>query len=483
MTLKTQIRANNSHIKFLEKKFLAGRCATKTIPEDWAIFASLLKIQSGDRIVPCIPYGYQVELNNTFDNHTATIGVKSRQMGWTTYAASKGLHKAMLNPAYTAVFISQTQADASLIAYTVRQMLLSIPDYGSAINDNLMIQRIKGGGTLHFRSPGPNATRGIPSVSDIFLDEAAFIDNVELLYGQIKNTQSMVGDKARTLIISTPNTVVDWFYQKLLINTPEIVEIIEKVRRGLLPPIQKVIDPISGWAKFICHWKSHPLYSQDVNYLETCAQRDQIPLEQVLRERDLSFEDNVQNVFSANLVAKVCSIPQFTNENNGESLYYIGIDTAGIGMDYFVAVVLEKEDDNCYRLAELYRKRTGTIQAHLFEVSKLITKYDPFKVAIEVNSGGQNYFELLQQEFLSQSFLAVRTTQDSKMNMISKLLYMMENNNLKLVNSKPITDEFLSYQKKGNQYGAIAGKHDDIVMAMAIATCAIPQLSRVERWI
>jgi hypothetical protein len=447
------------------------------VPQEWENFARLLQIQSGDRIVHYIPYPYQIELNNTFDTYPTTIGVKSRQMGWTTYAASKGLHKAILNKAYTAIYISQTQADASLIAYTVRQMLLSIPDYARAVNDNLMIQRIEGGGTLHFRSPGPNATRGIPSVSDIFIDEAAFIENVELLYGQIKNTQSMMGDKARTLIISTPNTVTDWFYQKLTHNTSDIVSTIDKVRTGEIAPIQKIIDPVSGWAKFICHWRSHPIYSQIKDYLKVCAERDQILIEQVYRERDLSFEDNVQNVFSIKLVNKVCSIPQFTKENNGESLYYIGIDTAGVGNDYFVAVVLEQEDENSYRLAEIYRQRTGTIQSHIFEMCKLIKKYEPYKVAIEVNSGGQNYLELLQQEFLSQSFLAVKTTQESKANMVNKLLYMMENNNLRLVNHKLITDEFLSYQKQGNQYGAISGKHDDLVMATAICCSSIQLFS------
>jgi hypothetical protein len=468
----TVIKANNFKIHKLKSKTNV-QTNKLIVPDQWEDFAQLLQIQSGDRIVYYQPYPYQIELNNTFDKYTATIGVKSRQMGWTTYAASKGLHKAILNSGYTAIYISQTQSDASLIAYTVRLMLLSIPNYARAVNDNLMIQRIEGGGTLHFRSPGPNATRGIPSVSDIFIDEAAFIDNVELLYGQVKNTQSMVGDRSRTLIISTPNTVTDWFYQKLTNNTPEITNTIDKIRQGEINPIQTIIDPISGWAKFICHWRSHPLYSQDKDYLNTCAQRDQIPLVQVFRERDLSFEDNVQNVFSFKLIEKVCSIPQFTKENNGESLYYIGIDTAGVGNDYFVAVVLEQDDEHSYRLAELYRKRTGSIQSHLFEICKLIKKYEPYKVAIEVNSGGQNYLELLQQEFLSQSFLAVKTTQESKVNMISKLLYMMENNNLRLVNHKLITDEFLSYQKQGNQYGAISGKHDDVVMATAICCSGI----------
>lgn len=440
------------------------------VPKDWSKFAELITIQSGDKFVHYTPYPYQIALDRAFDSHPITIGVKSRQMGWTTYAASKILHKAILNPAYTAIVISQTQNDASLIAHTVRKMLQSIPDYARAVNDNLLVQRIENGGTIHFRSPGPNATRGIPSVSDIVLDEAAFIDNVELLYGQIKNTQSMVGDNARTLIISTPNSVTDWFYEKLTFNTPNILNKINRVRKGEEEPMQVITDSKSGWAKIICHWKAHPIYSQYPDYLERCAERDQIPLKQVYQERDLSFEDNTLNVFSYNLVMAVCSIPEWTKECIDGNLYYFGIDTAGQGEDYFVCTVLEKEEDsNIFKLVEMYRSRTGTIQTHLFEVARLIKKYHPYRVSIEINAGGQNYYEFLSNDFPSQDFKPVRTTQDSKARMITKLLYLLESNQLKLVNNKTVRDELLSFQKEGEKYGAMGGKHDDIVMSLAVA--------------
>lgn len=449
-------------------KLIDRKSKYKQVPDDWAEFAKLLTIQSGDRFTKYVPYDYQVKLDRTFEEHHTTIGVKSRQMGWTTYAASKGLHKALKNPAYTAIYISRTQSDASLIAYTVRQMLKSIPDYGRPVNDNLFIQRLDGGGILHFRSPGPNATRGIPSVSDLFIDEAAFIDDIEQLYGQIKNTQSMVGDKARTLIISTPNTVTDWFYERLTEGTPEILNKINQVREGFSAPVEVLGDMKSGWAKFICHWKAHPIYSQYSDYLERCAEREQIPVKLVYRERDLSFEDNTLNVFSYNLVEEVCCIPVLTKEYIFESSYYFGIDTAGVGDDYFVCVVLEREDDNQYRLTDIYRNRSGNTNTHLFELSTLIKKYNPYRVSIEVNAGGQNYFDILAQDFPSQDIKAVRTTQDSKARMINKLLYLMEKKALRLTVDKVIRDELLSFQKEGGKYGAVSGKHDDIVMALAV---------------
>jgi len=468
-TALKQVRANLA----IAQKLVAQSSMTtnkfKPVPTDWAEFASLITIQSGDRFTKYEPYPYQIELDKAFNKHHITIGVKSRQMGWTTYAASKILHKAILNPAYTAIVISQTQNDASLIAHTVRKMLQSIPEYARAVNDNLLIQRIENGGTLHFRSPGPNATRGIPSVSDIIIDEAAFIDDIELLYGQVKNTQSMVGDNARTLIISTPNTLTDWFYEKLTANTPEIMQEIEKVREGIAPPLQVITDPKSGWAKVICHWKAHPIYSQYPDYLERCAERDQIPLNEVYRERDLSFTDNSLNVFGFQLVNETCCIPEFTKECIEDTMYYFGIDTAGVGNDYFVCTILERETENSYKLVEMYRSRTDSTNLHIAEVSNLIKKYNPYRVSIEVNAGGQNYYDQLVVVHPSINFNKVTTTQNSKANMILRLLYMMQQKQLKLVNIKAIREELLSFQKIDKKYEAVKGKHDDIVMSLAIA--------------
>lgn len=440
------------------------------IPKNWGDFASHLTIQSGDKFVRYIPYDYQIQLDKTFESHHTTIGVKSRQMGWTTYSASKGLHKALLNPAYTAIYVSRTQSDASLIAYTVRQMLLSIPEYASAENDNLLILRIKGGGTLHFRSPGENATRGIPSVSDIFIDESAFIENVELLYGQIKNTQSMV-QNSKTLIISTPNTTVDWFYEKLTNGTSEILDLINQVRRGEKEPIQILEDEKSGWAKFICHWKAHPIYSQIPDYLQQCAEKEQIPLEMVYRERDLSFEDNTFNVFNYQLIRECFCLEKydrFDSPIDDNASYYLGIDTAGRGDDYFVCIVLKKVWENI-ELVYMYRKQNNEIQVNCDEVGRLIDKYKPRQVAIENNGGGQSYVELLHSHFPSIKIEGINTNVSTKPAMINKLKYLIESKRFKAVDDGIVRKEFLGFQQTDDgKFSAPSGRHDDCVMAVAI---------------
>ena len=207
----------------------------------------------------------------------------------------------------------------------------------------------------------------------------------------------------------------------------------------------QIIQFVIGNWKFICHWKAHPIYSQYPDYLERCAEKDQLPIEQVYQERDLSFENNLDNVFTYAMVNDACCIPEFTREYNPESLYFLGIDTASTGNDYFVCTVIEQEDEGQYRLTDWYRARSGSTNTHLFEVGKLIKKYKPHRVAIEVNAGGQNYFDLIQENFPSQDIKPVRTTNDSKAKMISRLCYLFERHQLRLINEKVIRDEFFRF--------------------------------------
>ena len=72
-----------------------------SIPTDFYQFCSLLRIRSGSKIVPLIPYKYQVDLSKNIDNYKHTFVVKTRQLGITQIVIAKFLQAAILNPAFT----------------------------------------------------------------------------------------------------------------------------------------------------------------------------------------------------------------------------------------------------------------------------------------------------------------------------------------------------------------------------------------------
>lgn len=448
----------------------------KPIPNNWCDFVRLLKIRSGNKIVNFEPYEYQILLNEAIDNHYATIVCKSRQLGVTQMVASKFLHKAIQNQAYTALILSKTQDDTSKIAHRVREMLNSLTEYCLTENDNLTTIKISGGGQIFFRNSKIDSCRGIDSVSDVLFDEASFVPEIEHLFSAVIPCLEMVGDEARIVILSTPNTQVDWYFNQLNSNNPSghnLLEITDKIRNGTLPSTYFFTDN-SQWCKFFIHWKSHPIYGKKENYLEDLAQKKKLPIEKVYQEYDLSFSSSLEMVFSPELIRQQCTL-EYETEYDEKSDYYLGIDTSTTGNDYFVATLIKHQTiKDEYSLVAMYRKRKETSDYHTFKLCEIIDKYSP-NIAIETTGGvGTLYLEKLESIYQNHNFVNVKTTGDSKPMMIEKLKLSLESKKLFLVNDRILINEFLSFQRVGNKLCAIEGKHDDIVMSLAINVFQLP---------
>jgi hypothetical protein len=471
---------NKKDLIFL-KKYKEERNPTEKkiiIPTKWIEFCSLLEVQSGNRYVKLIPYDYQIQLYNTIESHNFTLVVKSRQMGFSMTVILIFLFKAIHNPAYKAIVFSKGQADTSELARRMRVLIDALRKHGIGHTENSNFQHIsfKNGGNIYFKNSKPDAGRGIDSVSDIFYDEAAFVEKIEMTFENNIPSQEMVGNQARTIIGSTPNGQAGWYYQKLMSDNPDNrnpLEIIEKVRMGVIDPTQIWTDN-SGWAKYITHWKAHPIYSQQENYLDNIARKKKVSSEAVKQEYDLSFNSAASMVFLSELVKSTCNLKQLDSVPKESCEYYITLDTATTGKDYVVAMVFESKDNHYYQ-SELYRKREKPSEYHIYQVSELIEKYKPIKVGIEITGGvGQVYLERLQIKHPDTTFIKIKTTGESKPMMIERLNMLLEQNKLSLADSAMVRDEFLSFQKKEDgRMEAVGNSHDDIVMSTVFLTMLI----------
>lgn len=452
----------------------------KKTPDNFPDFCKLIKIRSGNKIVNFELFEYQKILSELIDENYATIVVKSRQLGLTQLVTAKFLYKAIKNNAYVALVLSKGQSDTSLIAHRMREMINSLDEYFELENDNLSSIRIRNGGVIHFKNSKPDATRGVDSVSDILFDESAFVDNIDLIYTSAIPTLEMCGKDARIIVLSTPNGMSGWYYDKVMSDNPiykNPLDICDQIRNGLIAPLQYWIDE-SKWVKFFVHWRSHPTYSQNPNYLDEIATNKKLPLSQVKQEYDLSFTDSSDLVFDPIMVRKICSIKEYSREKREKVDYYIGIDTANMGADYFVMTVIEHDYlNNIFKLVDVYRKRKMSSEYHLFQILEYIDKYSPDKVAIEVTGGtGLMYLEQLISIKRDVEFVPIKTTQDSKQMMVDKLLLNLEKGLLELVNDKVLINELLSFQKIGKKLSAIEGKHDDFIMSLCFCNSILPTL-------
>lgn len=445
----------------------------KPVPEKWEYFARLCQIKSGNKIVQFNPFNYQIKFSNLMDKHNNFVVVKSRQLGITQLIVSKFLHRAILNPGYSAMVFLKNQEDSSNIARRARVMLTSIPDYAIAENDNLLYLKIKNGGEIFFKNSAREGGRSYDSISDFLYDEAAFSPNIEHIYASSSASSAMVGDATNRFIISTPSAKFGWYWDRLNANNGcnDIEELCQKVVNGEIEPFYHFTDN-NGDCKVIIHWRSHPIYSQRDNYLEYRQKQDGTSWEVVNREYNLSFVDTDVAVFSSEIIRKNIIETEINRVNKAK--FYMGIDTANLGNDYTVAVVLMLVADTYY-LIDMYRKRKQNSEYDIFKISELLSQYKFSGVGVEVTGGtGQIYLEQLAKEFKSTEFEAIRTTGDSKPGMVDRLNLALEKGVIKYHKDSPLIEELLTFRRVGNKLEASTGKHDDCVMAVCFALAVSP---------
>jgi hypothetical protein len=461
--------------QYREKKREYEGISRKPIPDKWEDFCRLTYIRSGNKIVKFDPYEHQIKLSECIDKYYGTVAVKTRQLGITQAVVSKFLHKACKNPAYTALILSKNQDDTRKIAARIGEMITClVPEYLTLENDSKLHLKIKNGGQIYFRNSSPDGARGIDSVSDVLLDEAAFVEAIELIYTAVLPTTEMVGDDARIVVLSTPNGRGEWFFEQLSSNNDkvDVLEVCEQIKRKEINPTQWWVDT-SGWCKFITHWLAHPLYSSKPNYLEDIQQKKKLSPAKVEQEYNLGFTDDEVSVFSAAII-QACAIGNYELTRDDNSDYYIGIDVSFGGDDYTVAVVLKRSVDKI-EVVSLYRKRRETSDYNIYHISELIKKWEPKAIGVEVNGGGKIYAEQLYKLHPDIEIVEVRTTEQSKPVMIERLKLTLEQEKFLFPNKCAIRDEFLTFRRQGKKMQAVNGKYDDCIMGSAIALATITE--------
>lgn len=450
----------------------------KPIPQQWEDFIALTTIRSGGEMKRFDAYEYQKILVRLMGEYPNIVVLKSRQMGTTQGVLSKYLHDSCLNPAASNILFMRNGDDASAISRRARQMLLSIPEYAIAANDNVGYLKIKNGGDLYFKNSSSEGSRSLDSATGMLFDEAAFVENIQQIYAASSPSSALTGDKLQKLIVSTPSAKSGFYWDKLNENNGEhdIEDLAIQVSEGKLykeiPGIYWFVDN-AGCCKLIVHFLSHPIYSQIPNYLEYRLQQDGTDEETVQREYNLRFVDSAVSIFTPELIRRN-SVGTYENFRDMNSIYYCGLDTSTFGSDYTVFVTI-KFKNNRYSLVNLYRKRQQTNEHHIYKISEIINLYQPIKIGIEITGGvGSIYLEQLSRLHYGVEFEAIRTSQDSKAAMISNLVLALEKEQLEYPTNCPLIDEMLSFRREGVKLQASSGKSDDCVMATAFGMIITP---------
>ena len=416
--------------------------------QNWSEFAPLTYIRTSGTVAPFKPYDYQVDLVNSIQDNQNTIVLKSRQTGISETVCNYLLCRALTERGFSAVVFSKTQTDASELGRRVRAMANSIKEESiKFLTDSNVQLAFEGRGTIYFLPATPRAARGIPSCSVLFLDEAAFLDGAEEIYAAALPTLSMVGEKAKVIVVSTPNTEYD-FYGRLW-NEQD-----------------------GDWNKVELHYRLHPLYGKDPDWAEKTRVSRRMSQAAWNTEYELMFGQTDATIFSPKLVNE-CSTGHWRECGNVGRDYVMGIDPNGGGTDYFTAMVLDiTEEPN--EVVAMYRENGRSTEYSLKHVAELIENFQPKKTIIEKNGLGTPIAEALTLNLPSYSIDVFNTSRPSKVTATDRVLYLMEND--KLIFPKGIiAEELKSFrQDETGKREAAPGMNDDTVMALAFACSLIP---------
>jgi len=441
--------------------------------EDWPSFARRTWIRTAGTVAPFDPYAYQIDLVNSINAHPNTIINKSRQMGASETVCSYLLCRALTERGFAAVIFSKTQQDASELGRRVRAMANSIE--GESIryltDSNTQIA-IEGRGTLYFLPASPRAARGIPSCSVLFMDEGAFLDGAAEIYRGAMPTLSMVGERAKVIVTSTPDTELDWFGQLWHQGTPPDWYDYVKGRRirALNTRLAQVND---SWNRVAIHYSQHPVYGANPNWAKTTRESRRMTQAAWDSEYELAFGATDTQIYPSALVRRA-SRGHWRECGSIGRTYVIGVDPNAGGNDYFTAIVLDITE-RPYEVVGMYHENGKSTDYSLRHVKALIEDYLPQRVIVEKQAMGAVIAEALATVLPNYAIETFSTSRPSKVVATDRILFLLEHDEL-IFPAGVIGDELRAFQQKesGNREAA-SGAHDDCVMAMAFACHAIPE--------
>ena len=450
-----QRRADRLKLELARRAARAANYAPTTAPsvlpgvDDWPSFARRTWIRTAGTVAPFDPYPYQENLIETINKNPNVIVNKSRQTGISETICNYLLCRALTERGFAAVIFSKSQQASSDLGRRVRAMANSIKNEQiSYLTDSNTQISIEGRGTLYFLPATARAARGIPSCSVLFLDEAAFLEGAEEIYQGSLPTLSMVGENAKVIIVSTPNTETD-FYGRLW------------------------HADAGAWQKVSIHWSQHPIYGADKDWARKTRESRRLSVAAFNQEYELQFGQTDAQIYPPKLI-DACATGAWRECGVVNRDYVLGIDPNAGGNDYFVAVVLDITAGKPAEVVALYRENGRSTEYSLKKVEALLEDFMPSKTIVEKNGMGQVIAEALALQQPKYQIETFTTSRPSKITATDRILYLMENKRL-VFPPGIIADELKAFRQLENgAREAAPGYHDDTVLALAFACSLIP---------
>ena len=213
-------------------------------------------------------YKYQKNALYDFENNDYNIVLKGRQIGISTLVAGYALWLMLFHKDKNILVIATKQETAKNLVTKVKFMHQNLPTWlrGEVITDNKLSLQFSNGSQIKAVASSPDAGRS-EALSLLILDEAAFIDDADIIWTAASSTLSPGG---KAILLSTPNGVGNFFHKMW----------------------QQAEAKTNGFNPILLDWRVHPERDQ--------AWRDRQT--ELMGEMQASQEHDASFIFSGNTV-------------------------------------------------------------------------------------------------------------------------------------------------------------------------------------
>ena len=423
-------------------------------------------------------YDFQEKSLKSFMEHDYNIVLKARQLGLSTLTAGYALWMMTFQQDKNILVIATKQETAKNLVTKVRVMHANLPGWlkQPCVEDNKLSLRYKNGSQIKAVASSEESGRS-EALSLLIIDEAAFIDKIDTIWGAAQQTLATGG---RALIISTPNGVGNFFHKTWI----------------------GAEDGTNDFNFINLHWSVHPERGQE-------WRDDQDKLlgpSLAAQECDCDFITSGRGVIDGLLLEKMkeSSIREPMEKRGIDSNYWIwqppnytknyvvSADVSrGDGTDYSAFHIIDIE--SLEQVAE-YKGKISTQDFGNMLVN-VASEYNNALLVVENNNiGWAAIQQVIDREYpnlfytskdlqyvdvqhqMTNKYRAQErnmvpgfsTTSKTRPLIIAKLEEMFREESV-MVHSQRLIDELFVFIYNGNRAEAMTGYNDDLVMSFAIA--------------
>lgn len=419
-------------------------------------------------------YKFQEESIQDFQDNDRIIILKSRQLGISTTVAAYALWLILFHSDKNCLAVAIDQLTSKNLITKLHVMYAHLPSWlriKTTESNKLSIRLANGSQIKAVASTG--TTGRSEALSLVIMDEAAFIDNAEVLWASLQQTLSTGG---KAIILSTPNGTENFFH-----NTWTKAESGENKYKTIRLPWQVHPDRDQAWRDKQDAELGARLAAQECDCDFSTSGNTVIAPELLSYYRNTYIQEPTEKRgFDGNLW--IWESPDYTKS------YIVSADVArGDGTDYSTFHVLDVE--TCKQVAE-YKSQLTTKEFGNLLVA-IATDYNDALLSIEnANVGWATIQQVLERgyknlyyshrsdvldtdKFLLKGYdvtnkadmvAGFTTSTKTRPLMISKMELLLREREV-VIRSKRMLDELAVFRWKSGKAEAAPGYNDDLVLA------------------